>query len=81
VALLPALFTTGTPDVTSRPVQEGRLQRTIFTVARRTARDAPAILAVRQALRETARQVAASRDGIELLPAPSASQGTANTAG
>jgi DNA-binding transcriptional LysR family regulator len=70
VALLPALFATGTPGLTSRPVQEGRLQRTIFTVARRTTRNAPAILAVRQALRETARQVAASRDGIELLPAP-----------
>jgi DNA-binding transcriptional LysR family regulator len=76
VALLPALFTTGTPGVTSRPVQEGTLQRTIFTVARRTARDAPAILAVRQALRQTAKQVAASRDGIALLPVPSAWQQT-----
>jgi DNA-binding transcriptional LysR family regulator len=76
VALLPALFATGTPGVISRLVQEGELQRTIFTVARRTARHAPAIRAVRQALRETARQVAASRDGIELLPVPSASQGT-----
>jgi len=67
-ALLPALFATGTPGLTSRPAREGRLQRTIFTVARRTARDAPTILAVRQALRETASQVAASRDSIELLP-------------
>jgi DNA-binding transcriptional LysR family regulator len=68
VALLPALFAPGTPSVTSRPAQEGELQRTIFTAARRTARNAPAILAVRQALRQTATQVAASRDGIELLP-------------
>jgi LysR substrate binding domain len=75
VALLPALFTTGTPSVTSRRVQEGKLQRTIFTAARQTAREAPTILAVRQALRQTARQVAASRNGIELLPVPSASQG------
>jgi hypothetical protein len=76
VALLPALFATGTPGVTSRPAQEGKLQRTIFTAARQTARDAPAILAVRQALRRTARQVAASRNGIELLPEPPASQRT-----
>jgi len=76
VALLPALFTTGTPSVTSRPAQEGTLQRTIFTVARRTARNAPAILAVRQALRQTATQVAASRNGIELLPEPPAPQPT-----
>jgi DNA-binding transcriptional LysR family regulator len=79
VALLPALFATGAPGLTSRPAQEGRLQRTIFTVARHTARNAPAILAVRQALRETARQVAASRDGIELLPARPALPLTANT--
>jgi len=69
VALLPSLFATSTPGLACRPAQEGRLQRTIFTVARRTAREAPAIMAVRQALRETARQVAASHDGIELLPA------------
>jgi len=68
VALLPALFATAASGVTARPVQEGRLQRTIFTAARQTARDAPPILAVRQALRETAQQVAASRDGIEMLP-------------
>jgi DNA-binding transcriptional LysR family regulator len=76
VALLPALFATGTPGVTSRPAQEGKLQRTIFTAARRTARDAPAILAVRHALRQTATQVAASHDGIELLSVPPATQGT-----
>ena len=70
VALLPALFATAAPGVTARPAHEGRLQRTIFTAARQTARDAPPILAVRQALRETAQQVAASRDGIEVLPVP-----------
>jgi DNA-binding transcriptional LysR family regulator len=80
IALLPALFATGTPGLTSRPAQEGTLQRTIFTVARRTARDAPAIRAVRQALQETAAQVAASRNGIKILPVPATSQRTANTA-
>jgi DNA-binding transcriptional LysR family regulator len=74
VALLPALFAISAPGVTSRPVQEGKLQRTIFTVARRTARDAPAIRAARQALRQTATQVAANRHGIRLLPVPSASR-------
>jgi DNA-binding transcriptional LysR family regulator len=80
VTLLPALFAAGTPGLTARPTQEGALQRTIFTVTRRTARDAPAIRAVRQALRDTATQVAASRDGLEVLPVPPASQVTANTA-
>ena len=80
VALLPALFVAGTPGLTARPAQEGELQRTIFTVARRTARDAPAIRAVRQALRDTATQVAGSRDGIEVLPVPPAPHGTTATA-
>jgi hypothetical protein len=81
VALLPALFATGTPALTARPAQEGKLQRTIFTVARRTARHAPAIRAVRQALRQTATQVAASRDGIEVLPAPPTLAGQAHRRG
>jgi DNA-binding transcriptional LysR family regulator len=78
VALLPALFAAAAPGVTARPAQEGSLQRTIFTVARSSARDAPAILAVRRALRQTARQVAASHDGIEVLPALPGTPGTAS---
>ena len=67
VALLPALLATTMPSVTPRPLREGSLQRTIFTVARRTASTAPTIRAARQALRDTARDVAATRRDINVF--------------
>jgi DNA-binding transcriptional LysR family regulator len=70
VALLPALFQPASSGVITRPVQEGRLQRTILTAARRTASNAPAITAVREALRDTARHLAEHRPDIELSAEP-----------
>ena len=43
------------------------LTRTIFTATRLTASDAPAVLAVREAIGETARRVAARRGDVALL--------------
>jgi DNA-binding transcriptional LysR family regulator len=67
VALLPALLTTAMPQITARRLREERLQRTIFTATRATSSEAPAVLGVREALRETARQVAAGQRGLEIL--------------
>jgi len=52
----------------TRPVQEGRLQRTVLTAARRTASNAPTITAVRQALQETGLHLAEHRRDIEISP-------------
>jgi len=68
VALLPSMFTPATSGVTTRPIQEGRLQRTILTAARRTASDAPPITAVRQAFEQTARYLAGHRQDVEISP-------------
>ena len=68
VALLPALLATGMPQIIARRLREERLQRTIFTAARVTATDAPAVHAVRDALLDTARQVAAQQRNLEVLP-------------
>jgi DNA-binding transcriptional LysR family regulator len=68
VALLPALLATGMPQITARRLREERLQRTIFTAARVTATDAPAVHAIRDALLDTARQVAARQRNLEVLP-------------
>jgi DNA-binding transcriptional LysR family regulator len=68
VALLPALLATGMPQIIVRRLREERLQRTIFTAARVTATDAPAIDAARDALLDTARQVAARQRNLEVLP-------------
>jgi DNA-binding transcriptional LysR family regulator len=68
VALLPALLATGIPQIIARRLREERLQRTIFTAARITATDAPAVHAVRDALLDTARQVAAQQRNVEVLP-------------
>jgi DNA-binding transcriptional LysR family regulator len=68
VALLPALLATGMPQVIARRLREERLQRTIFTAARVTATDAPAVHAIRDALLDTARQVAARQRNLEVLP-------------
>jgi DNA-binding transcriptional LysR family regulator len=67
VTLLPALLTRSLPQITARRLREERLQRTIFTATRTTLTEAPAVLAVRQALRDTARHVAAERRDLELL--------------
>ena len=55
VTLVPALIGTATPEVAVLPVAEGPLRRTIFTAARAAAVEAPAIVAVRDALRAAAR--------------------------
>ena len=67
VALLPALLTAAVPQIIARRLREERLQRTIFTATRTTTAQAPAVLAARHALRDTARQVAAPRRDLELL--------------
>lgn len=66
VALLPALLATTIPTIAARPLREGRLQRSIFTVARPTASNSPGIRAVRAALRRTAQQVASRRRDIHV---------------
>jgi hypothetical protein len=55
------------PQITARRLREERLQRTIFTAARVTTTEAPAVLAVRQALTDTARRVAARQRDLEAL--------------
>ena len=67
VALLPALFTAEMPHLIARRVREERLQRTIFTATRHTTAMAPAVLAVRAALADTGRRVAAGRSTLEVL--------------
>src|SRR5829696_6750487 len=68
VALLPALLATAMPQITARRLRDERLQRTIFTATRVTATEAPAVLAVRDSLLHTARQVAARQRNLEVLP-------------
>jgi DNA-binding transcriptional LysR family regulator len=67
VALLPALLATSIPQITSRRLREERLQRTIFTAARVTASGAPAVVAVREALTDTARELASKRRDVVRL--------------
>ena len=64
VTILPALIATATPQVAARPIAEGDVHRTIFTAVRAAATQAPAVLAVREALRAAAAKT-------ELSPAPS----------
>jgi DNA-binding transcriptional LysR family regulator len=66
LTLLPAL-TPALPQVTARRLREERLQRTIFTATRTTTTNAPAVVAVRDALRATARHVAAERRDLEVV--------------
>ena len=68
VTLLPALLTGALPQIVARRLREERLQRTIFTATRTTTADAPSVLAARQALRDTTRQVAAGQRHLEVLP-------------
>ena len=67
VTLLPALLATAMPQITARRLREERLQRTIFTATRTTTSNAPAVLAVRNAVTDTARQIASQRRDLELL--------------
>ena len=67
VTLLPAMLTAGVPQIAARRLKEERLQRTIFTATRTTLADAPAVAAVREALRATARRVATGRRELEPL--------------
>jgi len=67
VALLPALMTAAIPQITARRLREERLQRTMFSATRRTTAAAPAVLAVRRALHDTARQVAAGQRELEVV--------------
>ena len=67
VALLPALLTTAVPQITARRLREERLQRSIFSATRAPAARAPAVLAVREALRHSARRAAAGRRDVELV--------------
>jgi DNA-binding transcriptional LysR family regulator len=67
VALLPALLTTAVPQIIARRLRDERLQRTIFTATRTTTTDAPAVLAVRQALRDSAQQLAAEQRDLEVV--------------
>jgi DNA-binding transcriptional LysR family regulator len=61
VTLLPELLTRSLPQIAARRLREERLQRTIFTAARASTTATPAIIAVRQALTTTARQIARDR--------------------
>ena len=67
VTLLPAMLTAGVPQIAARRLREERLQRTIFTATRATTTAAPAVRAVREALRATARRVASGRRELELV--------------
>jgi DNA-binding transcriptional LysR family regulator len=67
VTLLPALMVETVPRLIARRLREERLQRTIFTAVRATAAEAPAVRAVREALRDTARAVAAGQRGLDVL--------------
>ena len=68
VALLPSMFTPATASVITRPIQEGRLQRTVLTAARQTSSNAPAITAIRQAFQQTGRHLAEHRQDVEISP-------------
>ena len=72
VALLPALLTGAMPQLAARRIREERLQRTMFTAARATTAEAPAVVAAREALYATARRVASRRRDLEVIAAPSA---------
>jgi DNA-binding transcriptional LysR family regulator len=66
VALLPALVTTSMLAMTARRLREERLQRTMFTATRAAAVEAPAVLAARAALRDTARRIASQQRAVEV---------------
>jgi DNA-binding transcriptional LysR family regulator len=67
VALLPALLAAAMPQIVARRLREERLQRTIFTATRTTATQAPAVVAVREALHDAARRVATGQRDLDAL--------------
>ncbi len=67
IALLPALLTAAVPQISTRRLREERLQRTIFSATRTTTAEAPAVLAVRRALQDTAQQVAVGQRDLEVV--------------
>jgi DNA-binding transcriptional LysR family regulator len=70
VTLLPALLATAMSQITARRLREERLQRTIFTATRATIRDARAVIAVRNTLAHTARELASARRDADLPAIP-----------
>jgi DNA-binding transcriptional LysR family regulator len=70
VTLLPALIGTATPQVTLRPIQGIDLRRKIFTTVRDSARNLPAVRAVRSALHEAADHASRDRHDVHFHPAP-----------
>ncbi|HWK28151.1 MAG TPA: LysR family transcriptional regulator [Solirubrobacter sp.] len=67
VTLLAALLATATPHVAARTIAESAVHRTVFTAARRSTVDAPAVRAVRTALANAAAAATAGRDDVTLL--------------
>jgi len=67
VALLPALRTAAVPQLVARRLREERLQRTSSPRPATTA-EAPAVIAVRPALHDTAGHVATARPDLDVLP-------------
>jgi DNA-binding transcriptional LysR family regulator len=67
VTILAALIATASPQVAARPIAEGAVHRTIFTAARASTVDAPAVKAVRAALRNAAETATAGRDDVALV--------------
>ena len=67
VTLLPALLATAMPQIIARRLREERLQRAIFTATRTTMSQAPAVLAVREALADAARRVASRRRDLDVV--------------
>jgi DNA-binding transcriptional LysR family regulator len=67
VTLLAALVGIATPDIALRPVAEGRLTRTVFTAVREAGIEAPAVVAVRAALRTAARAATVQRKEATLI--------------
>ena len=65
VTLLPARLTSSLPQIAARRLREERLQRTIFAAARTSARGAPAVAAVRDALAATADAIARRRPDLD----------------
>ena len=67
VTLLPALLARAMPQLEARPLREEHLQRTVFTATRASMALAPGVAAVRAAVHDTARQLAARGRGIAML--------------
>jgi DNA-binding transcriptional LysR family regulator len=67
VTILAALIATAIPQVAARPLAEGAVHRTIFTATRTAASHAPAVEAVRAALRNAAQTATTGRKDVTLI--------------